>query len=141
MATKNDFSEDQWQRLQWAVSDTMSYISLADPGFWDSFGEANAAAKYIAKARTSSESLLVRDLAGDVKGGRDKEATSSPTDLAGKVTARISEASGIVAEVAPEEHEAFKAFILGLADVTAEAKGSTADNEAEAIDRVRIALG
>ena len=40
MATKADFTEAEWQTLEWAVSDTMTYLSLADPGVWDTFKEA-----------------------------------------------------------------------------------------------------
>ena len=48
MATKADLTEVEWQTLQWAVADTMAYLSMADPGFWEMFKEASGAAKYVA---------------------------------------------------------------------------------------------
>jgi hypothetical protein len=49
MATKADFTADEWSVLQFAVNDAIAYTSLADPGFWSSFSEASAAAKYLAE--------------------------------------------------------------------------------------------
>ena len=41
MATKADFTPEQWEELQWSVSDTTAYLALAHPGFWESFGYHN----------------------------------------------------------------------------------------------------
>jgi len=141
MATKADYSAEEWQILQWATMNTMAYLSLADPGFWDSFKEATGAAKFLAAQKDSSTNLLVRDLAGDVKTKRDKEATSNPTTLADEVTARVSEAVAIVAEKDPADVDAFKTFILGLAEATAAAVDGVGPTEAAAISKVEIALG
>ena len=40
MTSKAMFSDEEWQTLQWAVTDTMTYVSMADTGFWDTFKEA-----------------------------------------------------------------------------------------------------
>lgn len=141
MATKTDYSAEEWQILQWATMNTMAYLSLADSGFWDSFKEATGAAKFLAAEKTSSTSLLVRDLAGDVKTKRDKEATSDPMTLADEVTARVSEAAALVAEKDPADSDAFAAFILGIAAATAEAVKGIGDNEAAAIEKITAALG
>lgn len=141
MATKADFTAEEWQVLQWAVTDTLTYLAMSDRGFWDTFKETTGAAKYIAEAKANSQSLLVRDLAADVKTGRDKEATANPTDMAGEVTGRVSEASALIAEKAPEDVDAFKAFILGIAQATAEAAKGVAETEAQAIEKLKAALG
>lgn len=141
MATKADFTESEWQVLKWAMSNTIAYLSLADKGFWDTFKEATGAAKYVMAARNESPSLLVRDLAADVKTSRDKEVAEDPTNMAAEVAERLTEAAGIVAEKAPDELEAFKAFVIGLAEATAEAAGGgIGETEASALDRVRVAL-
>ena len=67
VANKTDFTADEWQALQWAVTDTMTYLTMADPGFWDMFKEANAAAHYIAGVKQTSESALVRQLASEIE--------------------------------------------------------------------------
>ncbi len=141
MATKADFTPEEWEVLQWAVADTMAYVSLADPGMWDSFKEAGGAARYIADAKANSASLLVRDLAGNLRAGRDKEATANPADMAGEVAERLAEASRLIAEKAADELDAFKEFILGVAQATAEAKKGVGDNEQAAIETIRAALG
>jgi hypothetical protein len=141
MATKADFTLEEWGLLQWAVTDALTYTSLADPSFWGSFSEASAAAKYMAQQRDSSPSLLVRDLAGDIKAKPDSELSNNRTDIAGEASARIEQAAGIVAEKAPDESEAFKAFILGVADATAEASKGISPSEQTALDRIKAALG
>lgn len=141
MATKTDFTPEEWQILKWAVFDTMAYMSLAEKGFWDTFKEAGAAAKYMANAAASSTSPLVRDLAGDVRTKKDAEVTGNPTDMAGEVAERVSEAVGIVGAKAADELEAFRAFVLGIAEATAEATGGVGGNEAAAVDKISAALG
>lgn len=141
MATKADFSEEEWQTLEWAVADTMAYLSMADPGFWDTFKEASGAARFIAENKDSSANLLVRDLAGGLKAKRDKELTGNPTDMSGSVVARVSEAASLVAEKAPEDLPAFREFVLGLAEATAAAVEGIGELEAGALDKIRVALG
>lgn len=141
MATKSDFTGEEWESLQWAVVDSIAYLSLADPGFWDSFKEATGAAKYIAQQREASGSVLIRDLATDVKAKRDPNLTANATDISGEAVKRIEAASAIIAEKAPEELEAFKAFVLGLADATAMAAGGMGDTETDAIEKIAEALG
>jgi len=141
MATKADFTPEEWEVLQWAVADTMAYVSLADPGMWDSFKEASGAAHYVADAKANSASLLVRDLAGNLRAGRDKEVTANPADMAGEVAERLAEASRLITEKAADELDAFKEFILGVAQATAEAKKGVGDNEQAAIETIRAALG
>ena len=84
MASKADFTEVEWQTLRWAVTDTMTYLSMADSGFWDMFKEANAAAHYIVAAKQTSESVLVRELAADIRTKRDKEVTGKPDRRVGR---------------------------------------------------------
>ena len=141
MATKADFTEVEWQTLQWAVSDTMAYLAMADPGFWEMFKEASGAAKYVAGIKASSESMLVRELATDIKKKRDRALTANPADVSGEVIGRVSEAAKIVADKAPEDLDAFKGFIIGVAKATAEAAKGTGPTEAAAIAKLEAALG
>ena len=101
MTSKAMFTDDEWHTLQWAVTDTMAYVSMADSGFWDTFKEATAAAKFMAKAKSDSGSPLVHDLAGDIKIGRDKAVTHDMADMAGEVAARVRQAAELVAAKSP----------------------------------------
>lgn len=141
MANKGDFNEAEWQVLQWSVSNAMAFVSMSDRGFWDTFKEASGAAKAVAAAKTSSDNELVRELASDLKIGRDKEATANPADMASGVTERIAEAVALIAEKAPEDLDAYKAFIVEVASATAEAADGVADTEAGALDKIKAALG
>jgi len=141
MTSKAMFTEDEWHALQWAVTDTMAYVSMADHGFWDTFKEAGAAARFMAKAKSSTGSPLVHDLAGDIKMGRDKAVAHDMADMGGEVTARVRQAADIVAATSPGDLEAFKAFIMGIAQTTAEATKGVDEHEAKAIEKLRAALG
>jgi hypothetical protein len=140
MTSKAMFTEDEWHELQWAVTDTMVYVSMADHGFWDTFKEAGAAAKFMAKAKQNSGSPLVHDLAGDVKLGRDKALARDVEDMAGEVTARVRQATEIVAAKAPADLSAFKEFLLGIAQATAAASKGVSDHESTAIARLQDVL-
>ena len=141
MATKTDFTPAEWQTLKWAVTDAMMYLSMADPGFWDMFKEANAAAHYMAAAKQTSGSELVRELAADIKTKRDKEVSGNPTDVSGEVIERVNDAVKIISGKAPEDLEGFKAFVIGVAKATAEAAKGTGPSEAQAIAKLEAALG
>ena len=119
----------------------MAYLTLADPGFWDTFKEASAAARFIAGVKTDNENVLVRELAADIRMDRDRALKGNPADVAGTATARVSEAAKIVAGKAPEDLDAFKAFIVGVAKATAEAAKGIGPNEAAAIAKLEAALG
>jgi hypothetical protein len=141
MATKTTFTSVEWQTLQWAVTDTMAYLSMADPGFWDMFKEASGAAKYIAGIKVTSENVLVRELAGDIHTKHDKEVSGNPADVSGEVIARVTEAAKLVTDKAPEDLDAFKAFVIGVAKATAAAAKGTGPTEAAAIAKLEAALG
>ncbi len=141
MATKAAFKQEEWQTLQWAVSDTMTYLSMANPGFWDMFKEASAATKFIAGVKTAGENDLIRALAADTRIKHDKELSGDSRHIADGVTKRLREAVAIVAEKAPEDLEAFKSFILGVATATANAVGGIGTSETAAIEKVKATLG
>jgi hypothetical protein len=140
MTSKALFTDEEWHTLQWAVTDTMTYVSMADSGFWDTFKEATAAAKFMAKAKSDSGSLLVHDLAGDIKLGRDKTVTHDMADMAGEVITRVQEAVALVAAKSPADLAAFKSFLLGIAQTTAEAVKGVSDHEATALAKLQDVL-
>ncbi len=140
MSSTAIFTDDEWHVLQWAVTDTMSYLAVADHGFWDTFKEASAAARFMAHAKADATSPLIHDLAGSIKMGRDKQVTHDLADMAGEVSKRVREASALVQQKSPADAEAFKAFILGVAKATAEAAHGVDAHEAAAIETLEAAL-
>ena len=141
MATKSDFTAEQWSSLAFAVEDAMMLVSVANgPHFFESMGEATASARYMAEQAKTSTSTLVRDLATGLGVHRDK---TLPRDLAAMepaVLTRVTEASKTVADVAPDELPAFKEFLLGVAEAAAEAKNGVDEQEQAAIDKIKTAL-
>lgn len=141
MATKSDFTPEQWEELRYALEDTVAYVSLSNgPKFFESFKEAGAAAHFMGDQAKTSTSTLVRDLAMSGYQKRDKTLGSDPTNLEAAALARIGSAAKVVAEVAPDEIDAFKAFIVGLADATAEV-GGVDSQESAAMEKIKVALG
>lgn len=140
MSSKALFTEEEWHVLQWAVTDTMAFLSMADHGFWDTFKEASAAAKFMAHAKADTQSPLIHDLAGDIKMGHDKQVTHDPADMAGEVAKRVREAKALIERKSPADVEAFRAFILGVARATAEAAHGVDAHERAALETLQGAL-
>jgi hypothetical protein len=60
--------------------------------------------------------------------------------MAGEVTARVRQATEIVAAKAPADLSAFKEFLLGIAQATAAASKGVSDHESTAIARLQDVL-
>ena len=139
MATKTDFTPEQWEALGFAVTDTMLYVTISNgTHFWESVGETSAAARYLVDQARTSASTFVRDLATDAAHHRDKSV--KPEVMEPATLDRIAAALAIVNEVAPDEAEAFKTLILGVADAAAEAKNGIDEAESNAIDKIKSAM-
>lgn len=137
MAGRADFSESEWDDLHRGVTGTGLLVAESDRDFTDSFGEASAVAKTLA-AHRGSESQLVRELASARGTGFGVFASRSEME---KVLGSLSRAVALLAEKAPDELEAYRAFVLEVANAAAEAKSGVQDEEASAIAHVTEALG
>jgi hypothetical protein len=141
MATKTDFTDEQWQELRFAVQDTMAFVAFANGAhFWETIKEATVTAKYIGSQVKESQSTLVRDLAGAGGTKHEKLNPSDPVAFEKSVMDTLADASKIVADTAPDELDAFKGFVLGVAQAAAEASGAVDENEQAAIDKIKGAL-
>ena len=141
MATKDTFSAEEWKSLQMASTDTIIYLSMADPGFWDAFKEAGHAGRFVAAQAQGAPSLLIRDLAHDARATYEKDEKPNPADLETPTLEHVTAAVALVADKAPEDLDAFKAFIIGLADSVAGASSGVSDVEGGAIFKIKEALG
>ena len=61
MATKADFTEEEWETLRKGVSGAGVLVSLSDRDFTDTFGEAGALAQYLSGQSVASSRQLDRD--------------------------------------------------------------------------------
>ena len=140
MATKADFSEEEFETMQRGVSGTGMLVSLADRDFTDSFGEVKALGKYLASQSDQSQSTLMRDIAS-LHGSKFGFGTS-PTELEEGALGSIRSAVATLAEKAPDERAAYRELVLGVAEHVAEAKGGgKSPAEESAIAKITDALG
>ena len=78
MASKTDFSEDEWEQLKKGVTGAGFLVSVGDRDFTDTFGEAGALAKRLRAEHEQSSSELVRELAGIHGSGFGLTASRGP---------------------------------------------------------------
>jgi len=138
MATKADFSEDEWKTMQKGMTGAGMLVSVSDRDFTDSFGEASALAKYLAGQRESGASDLIQELA-QAK-GTGFGLTNSPQEVETETLDALRSSVATLGAKAPDEVGAYRELVLGIAAFVAEAKGGVADAEAATIAKLEEAL-
>jgi hypothetical protein len=138
MATQADFTEEEWETLQKGVTGAGFWMTIADRAFFDTFKESRALAKHLAEGRKSSESTLVRDL-GETK-GTGFGWKSSPEEIEGETIAALQDAQQILGAKAPDELDAYRAFVLEVAESVGKAAEGGDAAEAGTLEKIRSAL-
>jgi hypothetical protein len=138
MARKEDFTEQEWESLQKGVTGAGLLVSLSDRGFFDSFKEAGALGRHVAQAKKGGASELVRELA-DIH-GTGFGLTLSPDAVEGQTLEALRSAKATLASKAPDELDAYRQFVLEVAQSVADAAGGGESAESGAIEKVRSAL-
>jgi hypothetical protein len=138
MATKADFTEDEWQALQKGVTGAGMLVSVSDADFTDSFGEASALAKFLAEQRRTNESELIREIAAVHGGGFGLTASREKVET--ETMAALRSAVATLSAKAPDELVPYRQLVLDLAQAVAGAKGGVTETETKVIDSVRDAL-
>lgn len=139
MATKADFTDEEWKAMQEGITGAGMYVAIIDRGFFDSFKEASALAHHLREAQQNSESVLIRDLAT----GHDKPfgMTASPQEIEQSTVATIEQAVAILEAKSPEDLPAYRQLVTEVAQSVAEAAKGVSDQENQALDHIRAALG
>jgi hypothetical protein len=139
MATRADFTDEEWKAMQEGLTGAGMFVALADRGFFDSFKEANALAHHLREAHEHSDSILIRDLAT----GHDRPfgVTSSPEEVEGSTVAALEQAVSVLEAKSPEDLPAYRQLVLDVAESVAAAAKGVSPQENEALDRIRAALG
>jgi hypothetical protein len=138
MATKTDFSEQEWESLQKGAVGSGLFVSLSDRSFFDTFKEAGALGKHVAQAKQRSSSELVRELA-DVH-GMGFGLTSSPEAVETETLAALQNAKRALEEKAPDEIEHYRQFVIEVAQSVADAAGGGETAESGALEKINAAL-
>ena len=139
MATKADFTDEEWKAMQEGITGAGMYVAIIDRGFFDSFKEASALAHQHPGAQQHSDSVLIRDLAT----GHDKPfgMTASPQEIEQGTVATLEQAVSILEAKSPEDLPAYKQLVLEVAQSVAEAAKGVSPLENQAVDRIGEALG
>jgi hypothetical protein len=138
MAKKADFTDQEWESLQKGVMGAGLLVSVSDRSFFDSFKEAGALAKHVAQAKRSSSSELVRELAD--AHGTGFGLTSSPDAVEIQTLEALQSAKATLESKAPDELDAYRDFVLEVAQSVADAAGGGESAEGGAIEKIRSAL-
>jgi hypothetical protein len=140
MATKADFTEEEWKALQKGVTGAGLLVSVSDRDFTDSFGEATALAKYVAGQHEANQSPLMREVAGSKGSGFGMTASTDKVEA--ETFQSLQTALETLRAKAPDDIEAYRQLVVGAAEHVAEAKGGgTSESEAATIEKIKQAVG
>ena len=139
MATRQDFTDDEWSALQKGLMGSGMLVSVSDRDLTDTFGEAGALGKYLAGQQVAATSELIRELAKTR--GTGFGLTASLDEVRNETMAALATAVPALQAKAPEDVAAYRELVLGLAHAVADAKGGEVPVEREMIDAIEGALG
>ena len=137
MAKKSDFTEQEWEQLRKGATGAGLLVSVSDRSFFDSFKEAGSLAKHLAGGR-SADSELVRDLTGERGSGFG--IRTSPEEIETETVDALRGAVSTLQEKAPDEVDAYRSFVLEVAEAVGKAAGGGEAAEATTIEKIRAAL-
>jgi hypothetical protein len=138
VATKADFTEEEWKTMQKGVTGAGMLVSASDADFTDSFGEASALAKYLAQQQQNSGSALIRDLAHMHSTGFGFTASREKAET--ETLDSLRSAIATLQMKAPDDLAAYQELVIGIAEHVASAKSGVKPVETEAITKIKEAL-
>jgi hypothetical protein len=138
MAGKGDFTEQEWEALKKGVTGAGLLVSVSDRGFFDTFKEAGVLARHLSDAREGHDSDLVRELS-HVKGS-GFGLTDKPDEVEKETLETLRSVVSTLKAKAPDEVDAYRSFVLGVAESVAAAAKGVAPSETQAIEKIRAAL-
>jgi hypothetical protein len=138
MARKTDFTEQEWEQLRKGATGAGLLVSVSDRSFFDSFKEAGSLAKHLAEGR-SDQSELIQDLAGERGSGFG--VRTSPEEVEREALEALRGAVSTLQAKAPDEVEAYRGFVLEVAEAVGRSAGGGEEAEAATVEKIRAALG
>src|SRR5262252_5960998 len=137
MATRANFSDEEWKAMQEGITGAGMFVALVDRGFFDSFKEASALAHHLREAHEHSDSVLVRDLAA----GHDRPfgASASPEEIEQSTVGALEQAVEVLKAKSPEDLPAYRQLVLEVAESVAQAAKGVSPQESKALESIRAA--
>ena len=139
MTTKTEFTQEEWEALQKGLTGAGFLMAVSDRSFFDSFKEAGALARHLADARKSGSSELIREL-GETR-GTGFGFTSSPAEIESETLESLRKATEVLEAKAPEETDAYRSFVLEVAESVGNAAAGGEAAESDTLEKIRSALG
>ena len=139
MATRSDFTDEEWATLQKGLTGSAMLLSLSDRDFTDTFGEVSAMARFLAGQQLAAPTEVTRELA-KTKGSGFGFGTS-PDKLRTETEAALRGAVATLAAKAPDEVGPYRELVTGVAQTVAAAQGGVVPVETQMLDSIRAALG
>jgi len=139
MTTKTEFTQEEWEALQKGVTGAGFLMAVSDRSFFDSFKEAGALARHLTEARKSASSELIRELAE--ARGTGFGLTSSPDEIESETLGALRKAMQVLETKAPEEVDAYRIFVLEVAESVGNAAAGGEGAESGSLEKIRSALG
>jgi hypothetical protein len=128
------YTDQERQTLRTAAFGAVYMVSSAEPGFLDMVKESFAGSKAFAK------STELRDILRS--GGMPKMPSGSREEIEQGVLSALSESKQILESKGPDELAGFRTAVTEAVDeVAAAAGGGASQNETEAIDKIKSAIG
>jgi hypothetical protein len=133
VATKMDFTPDEWKTLLESVMMAGIAVTAADPrGLWGSLKESVANARAIMAAKHDPEATgLIRALAGEFETSEGRAAARDglssqlsgkrPSEIVAQSIKVIKEAAALVNAKAPEDADSFKSWLQHISEAVAAA--------------------
>jgi len=139
MTTKTEFTQEEWEALQKGLTGAGFLMAVSDRSFFDSFKEAGALARHLADARKSGSSELIRELAETRSTGFG--LTSSPAEIESETLEALRKAMQVLEAKAPEEADAYRSFVLEVAESVGNAAAGGEAAESDTLEKIRSTLG
>jgi hypothetical protein len=134
MGVMTTYTDQERQTLRTAAFGAVYVVSSAEPGFFDMVKESFAGTKALAK------SPELRDILRS--GGMPPMPKGSPQEIEQGVLSALNESQQILQSKGPDELGGFRTAIVSAVDEVATAAGGGASpREAEAIGKVKAAIG
>jgi hypothetical protein len=113
-------------------------VSVSDRGFFDTFKEAGALAKHVAAARGDAAGGVVQRISQGH--GMGFPLTTPPAEIESGTLEALRSSVQLLETKAPDELEAYRAFVLKLARSVAAAAPGGEEAEAGTIAKIESAL-
>jgi tellurite resistance protein len=139
MATRSDFTDEEWEAMQKGVTGAGMLVSASDQDFTDMFGEVSALAKALRAQQELGASELVRELAS--ARGTGFGLTTSRNEVETESLVALRSAIETLEAKAPDEVESYRQLVVAVAEAVAAAKSGVEPEETAALDKIRGALG